>query len=363
MHQLFARRAAASRRSPLRAAVTATLALLATTMLTACGSDDDAAAGDLDRVTMQLQIPENGIFTGFWYGKAEGIYAEHGIDLVIEPGVSSQASSDAVARGAVDFSTSSFPSIALNQAAGTPIVGVAEIIRGGNQGLLVGTDTGIDTWGDLPGKSVIITTGSSQKPLYDAALEASGVDPASVEVVNVNPTVINQTFASGEADGVLTLFPFTEPLLAGKRDVEALSVSEAGVQMPGFFITSSEEFVADNADLTQRFVQATLESWAEAYANQDDALAALLDGNPVLNEADAGAVFEAFAEAGCGVDDNGTWFGDFTQAELEAGLETLVGTGMIEDGKVDLVRAFPRSTLDALPSDAQYDCADLGGES
>lgn len=340
----------------------AALAAIASFTTAACGSEAEADS-DLDKVTLQFQIPENGIFAGFWYGKAEGIYAEHGIDLVIEPGVSSQASADAVARGTVDFSTSSFPSIVLNQQAGAPIVGLAEVIRGGNQGLLVGADTGIETWEDLPGKSVIITTGSSQKPLYDAALEATGVDPDSVEVVNVNPNVINQTFAAKEADGVLTLFPFTEPLLEGQREVKQLSVSDAGVQMPGFFLISSEEYVADNADLTERFVEATLQSWAAAYANQSEAVDALLAENPVLNEDDAGAVFAAFAEAGCGVDDNGTWFGDFTEAELEGGLDTLVGTGMVAADEVDLAGAFPRTSLDALPVDARHDCADLGAGS
>ncbi|GAA1749966.1 ABC transporter substrate-binding protein [Aeromicrobium alkaliterrae] len=362
MHQLSPRRSRA-RRSVRRVIAAVALALIPATLLVACGSDDDAASGDLDRVTIQLQLPENGLFSGFWYGKAEGIYEKHGIDLVIEPGVSSQAASDAVARGTVDFTTSSFPSVALNRVAGNPLVGLAEVIRGGNQGLLVGSDSGIESWSDLEGKSVIITTGSSQKPLYDAAVTAAGVDPDKIEVVNVNQNVINQTFASGGADAVLTLFPFSEPLVAPQRDVEAISFSEAGVEMPGFFLISSEEYVSENADLTERFVQATLESWAGAYENQDDAIAAMLAENPALKEEDAGAVFEAFAANGCGVDDNGTWFGDFTAEELEGGVETLVSSGVLEEGAVDLATTFPRATLDALPAEGQYDCADLEGDS
>lgn len=356
-----ARRVGRTRRA-LRAALVPPLLLLAG-LLAACGADSQGASGGLDRVTVQLQLPENGLFSGFWYGRAKGIYAAQGIDLAIQPGVSSQAASDAVARGTVDFTTSSFPSVALNQVAGNDIVGLAEVIRGGNQGLLVAADSGITSWGDLAGKSVIITTGSSQKPLYDAALNAAGVDPASVTVVNVNQSVINQTFANGGADAVLTLFPFSEPLVSPKRDVTELSFSQAGVEMPGFFLISSQKYVAGNPDLTRRFVQATLASWAGAYENQDEAIAAMMSSNPALNAQDAGAVFTAFAADGCGIDDTGTWFGDFTQEELKGGLSTLVSTQLLQGGAVDLTAGFPRATLDALPAEARRDCAGLKGTS
>jgi NitT/TauT family transport system substrate-binding protein len=355
-----ARRAPGPRRSPV--ALLLPLLLLAG-LAAACGSDDRPAAGDLDRVTLQLQLPENGLFSGFWYGRAAGVYARHGIDLDIQPGVSSQAASDAVARGTVDFTTSSFPSVALNRTKGNDLVGLAEVIRGGNQGLLVGADSGIASWADLAGRSVIITTGSSQKPLYDAALRAAGVDPASVTVVNVNQAVINQTFANGGADAVLTLFPFSEPLVSPKRAVRELSFSRAGVEMPGFFLISSRRHVEEDAELTRRFVQATLESWAAAYEHPDDAVEAMLRANPALNAQDAAAVFRAFAANGCGVDDNGTWFGDFTPEELQGGLATLVSTGLLEEGAVDLAAGFPRAALDALPASARRDCTGLVGRS
>lgn len=344
----------------------ASLGLLVSTALAACGSSEGSASasgGDLERVTVQLQLPENGIFTPFSFGKAKGIYADHGIDLEIKPGVSSQAATDAVARGTVDFTTSSFPSVVLNQASGNSIVGLAELIRGGNQGLLAGDDTGITSWKDLPGKSVIITTGSSQKPLYDAALAASGVDPKTVKVVNVNQAVINQTFANGGADAVLTLFPFSEPIVAQKRKATALSFSDAGVEMPGFFIVSSDAYVKKNQDLSQRFVDATLESWAEAYEQPEEAVAAMLKSNPALNKDDAEATFEAFAEVGCGVDDNGTWFGDYTGPELEAGLKVLTDSGLVKPDSVDLAQVFPRGVIDGVPSAGQRDCAAVGSGS
>jgi NitT/TauT family transport system substrate-binding protein len=344
------------------AAAVTVLALVVSTALAACGASEDTASGSegqLERVTVQLQLPENGIFTPFWFGKSKGIYADHGIDLEIEPGVSSQAATDAVARGSVDFTTSSFPSVVLNQASGNSVVGLAELIRGGNQGLLVGADTGITSWKDLPGKSVIITTGSSQKPLYDAALAASGVDPEDVKVVNVNQAVINQTFSNGGADAVLTLFPFSEPIVSQKRKTKALSFSDAGVEMPGFFIVSSDGFVKKNKDLSQRFVDATLESWAEAYQEPGEAVAAMLKSNPALNKDDAEATFEAFAAVGCGVDDNGTWFGDYSEPELNGGLSVLLDSGLVKKDSVDLASVFPRSVVDGIPVSGQRECSTL----
>lgn len=347
-----------------RSLALAGIAMAVSSPLVSCGSDEDSgSSGDLDQVTVQLQLAENGTFSPFWYGVEEGIYADHGIDLTIEPGISSQAATDAVVRGDADFSSSSFPSVVLNQATGNPIVGIAEFVRGGNQGLLVGADSGISSWSDLSGKSVIVTTGSSQKPLYDAALEAASVDPGSVEVVNVNQSVINQTFASGEADAVLTLFPFSEPQVSKSREIEALAFEEAGLEMPGFFLISNEDFVAENPDLTQRFVDATLQSWAAAYENRGDAVAAMLEENPALNQDDASATFAAFADYGCGVNDNGSWFGDFTSSELEEGFSTLVATGLVEDGAVDLDKAFPRSAVDAVPAGDRIECSSLEARS
>lgn len=312
-------------------------------------------------ITLRVpQVPENGAFSAFWFGKEEGIFEKHGIDLEIKPGATSQAAVDAVAQGNADFSTTSFPALALNRAAGNPVVGIAQFARGGNQGLLVDAASGIDEWQDLAGHSILSSTGSSTEPLLSIALENSGVAAEQIELMHVNPQVLEQTFVGGQADTLVAVFPFAYLTVNQHREVTTLSFSDADVKVPGFFLIANENVVADDPDLASRFAAAALESYQAAYADVDAAVAAMMNHNKALDAESAKLVLKGWAMDGCGVDDNGSWFGDFTVEELEQGLDTIATAGLVDPTKVDLAAAFPRTAVDGVPEDARLDCSNVG---
>lgn len=334
------------------------MALVASAAACGGGSDTAGADGSLDKVSFQLQTAENGSWTPVWYGKSKGIYEKYGIDLEILPGTTSQTAAETVARGKADFGTNSFANIILNNVAGNELVGVSEPLRGGNTGLLVSKDSGITSFKDLPGKQVIVATGSSLLPLWQVALKNSGVKESDIKVNTLTPAAADPAFAAGQADANFSTFPFNEPTISRKRDVVELPFSEAGVKSPGYFLATSRAYFEKNPDIVKRFTRATQASWNAAYHDQKGAVEAVAKGNPAIDRNSVSSIFAAWAAQGCGLDDNGSWWGDFTDQEVGDGLQTLVDAGLVKASDVDLDAIFARDALDSFEDDEKISCAD-----
>lgn len=156
----------------------------------------------------------------------------------------------------------------------------------GVNGMLVLSDSGIESAEDLAGKSVAVNALNSFVQLYTMNwLDTAGGDAKDVEYVPVPYPGMGDALRGGSVDAVNLSEPFLSIELAkgGVKEIGTpLSAAEPDLVVGGW--SARQEFAEDNADLFKRFSEA-LKRGAEAaneMTSEDKAavLAEYLDADP-----------------------------------------------------------------------------------
>ena len=137
----------------------------------------------------------------------KGFFKEEGLDIKVAYFTSGAEMTSALAAGQLKLgSFGDFPTV--NMIAGNLpvkiITGVAEI--SGTQQLVVAN--GINKPGDLKGKKIALTVGSSAESLFAATLDNFGVPLDSVEVLNMSAPEQVAAMARGDVDGITVWQPY-----------------------------------------------------------------------------------------------------------------------------------------------------------
>src|SRR5690606_9217430 len=125
---------------------TAALAAAASIVLAGCGSSDDpeADAGDLTKVTLQLQWSAQAQFAGYYAALDQGFYEDEGLDVEIVEGGPDIVPQDALAAGDVDYAISWVPKVLGSIEQGAGITNVAQIFERSATTQIAFKDAGID---------------------------------------------------------------------------------------------------------------------------------------------------------------------------------------------------------------------------
>jgi sulfonate transport system substrate-binding protein len=183
----------------------------------------------------------------------------------------------AIAFGAVGDSPPIFA-----QAALAPIVyaGV-QPLTGAGEGLLVPATSRVTTVGDLRGRRVAYTKGTSAHLLMAKALRKAGLTFGDIVAVELNPSEAVAAFAAGSIDAWATWDPY---LALGQRDQKA-RILVSGSQLP-----ASDAFYLANADFARNRPNELRELirllridavWSQTHADQLVALMAKGSGLPI----------------------------------------------------------------------------------
>jgi NitT/TauT family transport system substrate-binding protein len=253
----------------------ASVALAAATLLLgACApggnSEDGEDAGNqpanAEKVTLTLNWVPYGEHAPFYYGVAEGFYADEGIDLEIEPGNGSGATIQAVAQGQTTFGWADTPPLLKAISTGMPVKSVGVFLQKGPASLEFLSDQKITKPQDLKGKTVGGTPGDAMYATFPAWLRANGMQPGDVKVVNMDPANKIAQLAEGQVDAIMGFFHDQGPTIEARtgKQVDYLLFADSGLNMLGTGIVANEETLSGKADLVGRFVRATQKSWAEA---------------------------------------------------------------------------------------------------
>jgi NitT/TauT family transport system substrate-binding protein len=102
--------------------------------------------------------PEHG---GFYTAIAKGYYKEEGLDLSIQPGGPFAVAAKQVAAGAAEFGLGSSDGILEAIADGQPLIVVAATMQRDPQGIMVRSDSPVNSFVDLDGHTVAVKSGST----------------------------------------------------------------------------------------------------------------------------------------------------------------------------------------------------------
>ena len=243
---------------------------LATLWLTACGSGSGDA--ELEPVTFmagfapQANLP----FVGVYVAAANGYFEEEGLEVTIEHSAGGGEHLQLLASGAVDVTTQDAAVVLQRRAdPGIPLVALALLGQRGQQAFVAMADSGMATPADWVGHRVGFK-GSPPPDLF-AILDASGVSPDDVELVNVGFDV--RVFTEGQVD-VYPVFKSNEPdLITGLGfDIVTWDAADFGVPTLGLTYVATEESVAERPEMLRAFLAAALRGIAWAEENPEDAV-------------------------------------------------------------------------------------------
>lgn len=263
-------------------------AAVAVLALAACASDPlaeegatagaDGASGDLTEVSVVV-APIH--FEPAYIAQQEGYFEEQGLDVEIIAGASPTANIARVVSGEVDITTGSLGTAVTSSAQGVPVTMI-----GGNgytspdfatSGVITMGTSDIESVADLEGRTIGIqglNTGS-EIPLFLAA-EAAGIDPLSIERVELASAGMETALVEGTVDAVLASAPHYNQLME-RDDIQLLS-NPSTEYMAGTPVTTwmvSDSWLETNAETAGAFVSAMEE--AQAFYEDPANIEAVLD--------------------------------------------------------------------------------------
>jgi len=224
-------------------------------------------------VKFTLNFLAGGPQAGFMLAKKLGYYDEVGLDVTIEEGQGSATTATIVATGQTDLGFADAPSAMNIRAKEGKVKIIAPILQTNAFSVMSLAETGITDVSQLVGKKVAVQPGTAQTTLLDALFKSNGIDPAQVELVNIDPAALVGSLLQKQVDAIL-----------GGADFQAIQLQDRGAQLNqqyyrdngvptvGLSVIANDEYLAANADVAARFVAASLRGWEAA--RQDPTAAA-----------------------------------------------------------------------------------------
>jgi putative hydroxymethylpyrimidine transport system substrate-binding protein len=277
--------------------VVALLATVACLGFAACG-DDGAEPGASREATLVLDFQPNAVHSGIYAALADGLYAEHGIELQVQEPSSSTDAPKLLAAGRTEFAILDIHDLGLARERGLEIVGVASIVSRPLAAVIARDADAVSEPADLAGGKVGVTGLPSDDAVLAAVLEAGGLGPAEVEPVTIGFDSV-AGLSGGQLDAATAFWNAEGVILRrlGMRTRE-FRVDEFGApSYPELVVVTSERTAADEPELVDEFVAATAEGYRAVAADPVAGLEALLAEVPALDPAEQRAQLDALLEA------------------------------------------------------------------
>lgn len=225
----------------------------ATVLLAAVSIQSDALA--LDHLTVQMAFYPQGPQAYLFVAKDKGWFEEAGLDVEILDGRGSAYSMQVLSGGHADIGEGQLSPLASARERGADVKAIAEWYKKDGPAIIVPKDSAIASPADLKGKKVVLIASGPWPPLLNSFFAQFGMKPSDMQLLYVDPAALFSTYATGQADAMLTVdLAFTEadPLRASRL----MSAVEYGVKLPGDGLYVTEKTLATKREVLARFLAA-----------------------------------------------------------------------------------------------------------
>ena len=221
---------------------------------------------------------------------AEGGYFERaGVNVQVDRG---NGSADAIAKVAGGSYQMAFADIGAliqfrGKQVGAPVVSVLQIYDAAPMLVLSLKKSNIKKPADLAGKRVASPATASSRVMFPLFAAANGLDPASINWIDVTPQLRETLLARGQTDATTTLvtdLAGLQRLGIAESDVNIMRFADYGVALYGHCLLTTAEFAEKNPDTVRKVVKGSVEAWKAAIADPGVAVAALKKREPLTDE-------------------------------------------------------------------------------
>lgn len=306
--------------------------------IAACGGDDNESAqngtggGGAERTTVRFRLDWVGEarFAPFYLGQERGYYDEENLDVEIIVGSGSPDSIKFLGTGNVDVALADGMLGAQARSLGVPLTSIGVFLQTLPYSVLSLASDPIRTPDDLPGKTIGATQGSAADLGFGAMLEAQGIDPADVQVVDIGFGV--QPLLVGQVDG-RSAFAFNEIVEVRGAGEEAFQFLMADYGVVGYSsaVFTNDRFGNDNPEALAGFVRATQRAMEDTVDDPDAAVDAVLAAVPDADEETERAKITEVIPFYSSDETEANGFLAQSQSGWETTLDTALALGLVED--------------------------------
>lgn len=219
-----------------------------------------ARAQSLEKLSFHTDWRAQAEHGGYYQAIAAGLYRKAGIECELRPGGPSLNIGQLLLAGRVDMIMSnSFEAFTFVRE-GAPFFTIASIFQKDPQVLIAHPGSGFDSFEKLRGRILLIGAGG-RVTYWPYLRKKYGLKDEQLRPYNfqmapflANPNAVQQGFLSSE--------PYSIAQALG-REPEVMLLADAGFSAYQTTIAISRKLVLEKKDLIQRFVDATLEGWAQ----------------------------------------------------------------------------------------------------
>ncbi len=234
----------------------------------------EAAAPDLERVSLQLPWKHQFEFAGFYAAIEQGFYRDRGLAVELREYESDLDVREEVLSGRANYGLANGSLIGW-RLAGQPVVLLANYFK--KPPLVLLGQPGIRTLNDLRGRCLMAADSDLQSPLLRIALREVGL------VAGDNLTLVPHSFDTGpfirgEVDA-MTAFLSNQPSELEQKGVP-FQIIELSAYLPGLgddYLFTSESESAAHPERTRAFVEASNAGWRYALKHPDDMVELILN--------------------------------------------------------------------------------------
>jgi NitT/TauT family transport system substrate-binding protein len=217
-------------------------------------------AQGLDKLSFQTDWRAQAEHGGYYQAIAAGIYKKYGIDCDLRQGGPSLNSSQLLLAGRVDMIMSNSFEAFTYVREQAPFFTIAAVFQKDPQVLIAHPGSGVTGFEQLKGHTLLIANGS-RVTFWPYLRKTFGLSDSQVRPYNFNmapfladPNAVQQGFLSSE--------PYSIAQALGKEPM-VLLIADAGFSAYQATIAIGRKLASEKKELIQRFVDASLEGWAQ----------------------------------------------------------------------------------------------------
>lgn len=242
---------------------------LITPLLSSCGGNDTATGPRLPLTIAEFSQPAAALL---YVAEARGYLSGAGLDVTFRPfNVGKDALKDTL-DGKSDLAITFQTPVVRNLQEGIPLGILASIMTSSRNNALVGLrERGIAKAGDLRGKKIGVTKGTSSEFFLSVFLATEGILPKDVTTVHVTPGDFEKTLAAGDVDALVLFASYRTRIrnTMGERLVYFSSDAYNDIVI----LTGLRQIILNKPDAIRRLMTALSKAQDYIENNRDDSIA------------------------------------------------------------------------------------------
>jgi NitT/TauT family transport system substrate-binding protein len=234
-------------------------------------NEEQRAAEPLQKITVAYTYQPQS--TLVHVAVAKGYFVEEGLDVQPLMRTFGKAALETVIENKADFATVAETPIMFNVLKGEKIFVLANIEASSmNNAVVARKDAGISVPGDLKGKRVGVTSGTTGDFFLDSLLTANGLTRSEIQPVSLKPEEMQDAIMANKVDAVSTWnYPLTQ--ISRQLGDTGTIFYDREIYTETFNIAARQEFVEKNPEQVKRFLSALIKAEDFVAKNPDEAQA------------------------------------------------------------------------------------------